>query len=183
MALSRTELSKLLSGVDNQEDIINYVMAENGKQVNQLRAENENLKTQLSDANDKLAAKDKEYVALKDSVKDFDNFKQENENLKAQVKSFEDSKKNEAYMSELAKAGVDDKFKKFIFSEIKPNENEKAEEYKARVAEYLEQNQQFKSENYGKIDTQFDFKNGKEVDFSKMTDEQYLRYRAEQRKK
>ena len=49
MALSRTELAKKLNGVDNQDEIIDYIMAENGKQINSLRAENEELKTQLLD--------------------------------------------------------------------------------------------------------------------------------------
>ena len=182
MALSRTELAKLLNGVDNQEDIINYVMAENGKQINQLRAENEELKTQLQDAKTTATAKEKEYAAYKESVKDFDTFKQENEKLKAQIKTYDDAKKNEAYLHELSKVGVDDKFKNFVFSEVKPNENEKVEDYNARVNKYLEENTQFKSENYGKINSQLNFKDGKSVDFTKMTDEEYIRYRNEQKK-
>ena len=174
MALSRTELAKKLNGVDNQDEIIDYIMAENGKQINSLRAENEELKTQLLDAKNATTKVNNEFTAYKESVKDFDTFKQENEKLKAQIKTYDDAKKNEAYFQELSKVGVDDKFKNFVFSEVKPNENEKVEDYNARVNKYLEENTQFKSENYGKINSQLNFKDGKSVDFTKMTDEEYI---------
>lgn len=182
MALSRTELAKKLNGVDNQDEIIDYIMAENGKQINSLRAENEELKTQLLDAKNATTKVNNEFTAYKESVKDFDTFKQENEKLKAQIKTYDDAKKNEAYLQELSKVGVDDKFKNFVFSEVKPNGNEKVEDYNARVNKYLEENTQFKSENYGKINSQLNFKDGKSVDFTKMTDEEYIRYRNEQKK-
>lgn len=183
MPISRTELAKMLTGVENAEEIINYVMAENGKQINSLRAENEDLKTKLLDAGKAQAEKEKEFAAYKDSVKDFETFKKENEELKSQVKGYETKEKEKAYFDELTNIGVDEKFKKFVFSEVKPNENESVEDYNKRVNEYMEKNVQFKSENFAKVNTQLNFKNQPLPDFSKMSDEEYLVYRNQSKNK
>lgn len=182
MAISRTELAKLLNGVDNQEDIINYVMAENGKQINALRAENEELKSKISLETKKVNDKEKEFNDFKESVKDFETIKKQNEELNSKIKEFEKLESDKKFIDELDNAGVDEKYKEFVFSKLTPTENETIENYKTRVNDYLEKNNQFKTENYQKIHTQLEV-DGNAPDFNKMSDEEYINYKSSLRNK
>lgn len=181
MSISRQELAKMLVGVENSEDIINYVMAENGKQINALRAENEDLKTKLSDSSKLFADKESEFATFKDGVKDFETIKKENEDLKNQIKSYVKKENDGKYLSELAKAGVDSKYQEFVYSKVVPNENESLEDYNKRAVDYLNENTQFKSETYQAFNSQVNIE-GSKVDFTKMSDEDYLNYKASLRK-
>ena len=90
MALKRSDLESLLQGVENKEDIINKIMAEHGKSINELKAENETLKGQVLD-------KTNEYNALVEKTKDYDSMKQSNEELNNTINSFKAKEENQKY--------------------------------------------------------------------------------------
>ena len=62
MSLKRSFLETVLQGVENKDDIINQIMSEHGKSINELKAENETLKGQVLD-------KTKEYNDLVEKTK------------------------------------------------------------------------------------------------------------------
>lgn len=182
MALNRSELQKLLTGVDNADDIINKIMSDYGKEVNALKAENQELNTKVLDLTKDVQAKEKEFNDYKESVKDYESVKNQNQEYANEINNYKKAEINKTYMEELGKNGVDEKFKKFVFSELAPNENEKAEDYAKRVNEYVEKNPQYKAENYKKFDSSYKQGGGGTPDFEKMSAEEYIKYMNEQSK-
>lgn len=183
MALIRSDLQKLLTGVDNADEIINKIMAEHGKEVNALKAENQELNTKVLDLTKDVQTKEKEFNDYKESVKDYETIKNQNQDYATEINNYKKAESNKVYIEELGKNGVDEKFKKFVFSELAPNENEKAEDYAKRVNEYVEKNPQYKAENYKNVSSSYKPNGGGAPDFEKMTAEEYRRYMNDLNKK
>ena len=174
MGLSRVELSKRLNGVENAEEIIDYVMSEHGKALNNAKAENEETRAKLLEANKSLEAKENELKEANSKITNFEKLQNENNELKTKVQNFESEKKNAEYLEALN--GVNEKFKKFVFTENKPNENESVEDYKKRINTWLNDNKEFKVETFKKIDSAFKIGDGDNVDFDSMSDKEYAEY-------
>ena len=174
MGLSRVELSKRLNGVENAEEIIDYVMSEHGKALNNAKAENEETRAKLLEANKNLEVKENELKEANSKITNFEKLQNENNELKTKVQNFESEKKNAEYLEALN--GVNEKFKKFVFAENKPNENESVEDYKKRINTWLNDNQEFKVENFKKKSSAFNISDGDNVDFDNMSDKEYAEY-------
>lgn len=86
---------------------------------------------------DKLQSDFEKYKAENDVSKyaDYDALKKEVETLKAEKAEVE-------FGAEVTAAGVDDKFKKFVLSEVKPLVTEE-KDFKTALAEYVKDNAQF----------------------------------------
>lgn len=181
MSLSRIELSKKLNGVENAEEIIDYVMSEHGKALNSVKTESEDVRTKLLEANKNLAAKENELKEAQTKIANLEQVQNENTTLKEKVQGFETEKKNAEYLEALS--GVNEKFKKFVFAENKPNENESVEDYKKRINTWLDSNQEFKQESFKKTSTAFNIGDGETVDFDKMSDKEYAEYYEKLNKK
>lgn len=80
----KTEFLKSL-GIDDQE-VINKIMAENGKDINKVRGDNDNLNSQLEDLKNQIADRDKQLTDLKKTVKG-------NEDLERQIAELQEQNK------------------------------------------------------------------------------------------
>lgn len=168
MALSRTFLEQLFKGkeVEGIQDIINSIMSENGKSINELKAKNEELTSQLHDQVQK-------YNELSESTKDYEALKTDKENLVKELSGIKEKESNQAYLNVLKEAGMNEEFiSQDIFAKIP--KTEKLEDYKAAVTKFLEEKPIYKAEGYtpkkgmipGKSDTPFD-PNGSDEDVLK----------------
>ena len=166
MALKRADLEKLLEGVEKKDEIINYVMAENGKTINDSNAKYEELRTQKD-------ALQKEFDDYKKATGDYETIKKSNEELKAKVTGFEAEKANKDYFDKLEKLGFDKTFiDEDIFKRIPKPADNKMESFEASAKKYLEEHPKFRAEpivNHGG----FDFRGSTNPD-GEMSDEELL---------
>lgn len=105
---------EFLEGLELDKETIDTIMAEYGKNIQGLREEKENLKTQLDDANNEIKSyKDMDIDSIKKSASDWEA--KYNELVASQKAEKEQSIKNERindffkdtkFSSEMAKAGV-----------------------------------------------------------------------------
>ena len=144
MGIKRSDLALKLQGVENAEDIINYIMSEHGKAINELKAENETLKGQVLD-------KTKEYDALVEKTKDYDTMKQSNEELNNTINSYKAKEENQQYFSVLKELGYNEEFiDENIFTKIQKGEN--IETFKTNATEFLKTKPMYKGENFKQHD-------------------------------
>lgn len=110
------------------------------------------------------------YAKLKQQ---FDEYKAQNDvsqyadydDLKAEIETLKAEKLEASLLHELASAGVDEKFRKFVLAEVKPLVNESVD-FKTALAGYLKENSQFVSSGTGgvfRIGSQIDLKGGASV--------------------
>lgn len=140
MALKRTDLDKLLQGVENKDDIINTIMAEHGKSINELKAENETLKGQILD-------KTNEYNNLVEKTKDYDTMKQSNEDLNNQITALKSKEENQKYYSVLKELGYNEEFiDENIFNKVQKGES--IDQFKSNATNFLKEKPMYKAEGF-----------------------------------
>lgn len=144
MGIKRSDLALKLQGVENAEDIINYIMSEHGKAINELKAENETLKGQVLD-------KTNEYNALVEKTKDYDTMKQSNEELNNTINSYKAKEENQQYFSVLKELGYNEEFiDESIFAKVQKGEN--IETFKANATEFLKAKPMYRGESFQRQD-------------------------------
>lgn len=169
MSFKRSFLETLLQGLENKDDIINQIMSEHGKSINELKAENETLKGQVLD-------KTKEYSELLEKTKDYDTMKQSNEELNNQINAYKSEKENQQYFSVLKELGYNEEFiDESIFNKIEKGEN--IDTFKTNATKFLQDKPMYKAEgvtyrngtNPSNVQT-----GGKQIvtDFTGMSDEE-----------
>lgn len=140
MSFKRSFLETLLQGVENKDDIINQIMSEHGKSVNELKAENETLKGQFLD-------KTKEYNELAEKTKDYDTMKQSNEDLNNQITAYKSKEENQQYFSVLKELGYNEEFiDESIFNKIQKGEN--IDTFKTNATNFLKEKPMYKAEGF-----------------------------------
>ena len=166
MAIKRADLEKLLEGVEKKDEIINYVMAENGKSINDANAKYEELRTQKDELQ-------KQFDDYKKQTGDYETIKKSNDELTAKVKGFEAEKANKDYYDKLEKLGFDKDFiDEDIFKKIPKPADNKMESFEASAKKYLEEHPKYRAEpvvNHGG----FEFKGSTNPDGT-MSDEELL---------
>lgn len=163
--MKRADLEAKLQGVENKDDIINYVMAEYGKSVNELKAENEALKSKNFDG-------EKAFNEYKESVKDYDEVKKLNEELQGKLGKYTTEKENQEYYKVLKKVGFDDEFiDETIFNKIP-----KGEDFEKKAVEFLKEKPKYAADNYETHHGSFEYKAGEQTDTSNMTDSELYDY-------
>jgi hypothetical protein len=86
----------------------------------------------------KLGIEKKEDLdAIISKLKDYDALKSSHEEKDNEIASLKAEKVKGSYLRVIEKANVDDEFIEFVYSKVEPKENEKIEDYKARVDEYI----------------------------------------------
>lgn len=166
MALKRADLEKLLEGVEKKDEIINYVMAENGKTINDSNARYEELRTQKD-------ALQKEFDEYKKSTGDYETIKKSNEELNAKVKGFEAEKANKDYFDKLESLGFDKTFiDEDIFKRIPKPADNKMESFEASAKKYLEEHPKFRAEQVV-VHNGFDYRGSINPD-AQLSDEELL---------
>ena len=70
-------------------------------------------------------------------MQEYDTLKTSSEEKDTEIAALKAEKSKSGYLRIIEKANVDDEFIEFVYSKVQPKENEKAEEYKARVDEYI----------------------------------------------
>lgn len=70
-------------------------------------------------------------------LQEYENLKSSNEEKDTEIASLKAEKSKSSYLRIIEKSNVDDEFVEFVYSKVQPKENEKAEEYKTRVDEYI----------------------------------------------
>ena len=149
MALKRSDLESLLQGVENKDDIINKIMAEHGKSINELKAENETLKAENETLKGQVLDKTNEYNALVEKTKDYDSMKQSNEELNKTISSFKAKEENQKYYSVLKELGYNEEFiDETIFNKVQKGEN--IETFKANATEFLKAKPMYRGESFQK---------------------------------
>ena len=140
MALKRADLEKLLEGVEKKDEIINFVMAENGKSINDANARYEELRTQKDDLQ-------KQFDDYKKQTGDYETIKKSNEELTTKVAGFEAEKANKGYYDKLSELGFDKDFiDEDIFKKIPKPADNKMESFEASAKKYLEEHPKFRAE-------------------------------------
>lgn len=138
MSLKRSTLETLLQGVENKDDIINQIMSEHGKSINELKSEVETLKGQILD-------KTKEYNELVEKTKDYDTMKQSNEDLNNQITAYKSKEENQQYFSVLKELGYNEEFiDESIFNKIEKGEN--IDTFKTNATKFLQEKPMYKAE-------------------------------------
>lgn len=136
--LNRSDLDKLLQGVENKDDIINQIMSAHGNTINALKAEVEELKTQVLD-------KTKEYNELAEKTKDYDAVKKQNEELTSEINGYKASKENEQYFAVLKELGYNEEFiDESILAKI--NKGENIDEFKTNATKFIKEKPMYKAE-------------------------------------
>ena len=173
MSLSRKDLEAKLEGFEGKDDVINYIMSENGKSINELRAENETLKSQILDKDEQIKG-----------FGDYDEIKKANEELNNTINGYKEKEANKKYYETLTKVGMDKDFiDESIFNKIPKNEN--MEEFEKAAKEFLKEKPKYAAEEFEKKDNTFDYNGFKQVDdkeIESMTDEQLQKFLSEQNK-
>ena len=86
----------------------------------------------------KLGIEKKEDLdAIISKLQEYDALKTSNEEKDAEIASLKAEKAKGCYLRIIEKANVDDEFIEFVYSKVQPKENEKTEEYKTRIEEYI----------------------------------------------
>ncbi len=78
-----------------------------------------------------------EQIKRLDQLKDYDNLLEKNKVMGEELNTLKAEKSKSGYLRIIEKANVDDEFIEFVYSKVQPKENEKVEEYKTRVDEYI----------------------------------------------
>ena len=121
-------MREFLKGLDLEKETIDSIMAEHGKhltglkeQVDTLKKENDDYKTQIDTLNDSISEKDK-------SLENLQELTNENKDLKAQV--------------QMSGSNVKKEFSKFVTSEVMANVNDKTD-FATALENYKKENPQY----------------------------------------
>ena len=141
MAIKRSELEKKLEGVENKEDIINYVMAENGNSINAANAKYEELKTQYDELN-------AQFEDHKKATGDYETIKKSRDDLQKEVDGFKAKEADKAYFDKMNALGFDSTFvDEDIFKRIPKVENDgDLKKWEENAKKFLADNPKFKNE-------------------------------------
>ena len=83
-----------------------------------------------------LGSKD-EIESLVERIKDYDVVKSRNGELETQVASLTSERTKSQYLRVIEKQNVDDEVIELVYSKVEPKKDEKVDDYKVRVEEYL----------------------------------------------
>lgn len=168
MAIKRSELEKLLEGVEKKDDIINYVMAENGNSINAANAKYEELKTKYDDLNAK-------FEDHKKATGDYETIKKSKEDLQKEIDGYKAKEANKAYFDKLNSLGFDSTFvDEDIFKRIPKVENDgDLKKWEENAKKFLAEHPKFRNEIVEHKDG-FQFKGGTDPD-NPQNDEELLK--------
>lgn len=174
--MTREKLKELLSDLpsDKLESVVDKLMAENGKDITKAKSDYDTLKN--------------EYETYKESTKDFETTKKSYEKLqketndyKTKIEEYEQKETKSGYVAKLKAKGIDEAFIDYAYSKIQVPD--KPEDYEKNVDDFIKANPKMVAENYNNSGSSFQFNGGGTTpDFSKMSDEEYLKYRNSQNK-
>ena len=141
MAIKRSELEKKLEGVENKEDIINYVMAENGNSINAANAKYEELKTKYDELN-------AQFEDHKKATGDYETIKKSRDDLQKEIDGYKAKEADKAYFDKLNALGFDSTFvDEDIFKRIPKVENDgDLKKWEENAKKFLADNPKFKNE-------------------------------------
>lgn len=134
------------------------------------------VKTRLSKEQEKHQKKMREVLG-KLGVEDEDQVEQIVEKVKTaadlenEVQQLKAEKEKSAKLERLRKLDVDDDFLEFVLNKVD------GEDFQAKAEEFVKDNPKFTKEHFASIDSALDLRGGTRPDFSKMTTEQYLKWR------
>lgn len=168
MAIKRSELEKKLEGVENKEDIINYVMAENGNSINAANAKYEELKTQYDELN-------AQFEDHKKATGDYETIKKSRDDLQKEIDGYKAKEANKAYFDKLNSLGFDSTFvDEDIFKRIPKVENDgDLKKWEENAKKFLAEHPKFKNEPVVN-QSGFSFKGSNDPD-NPMSDEEMLK--------
>lgn len=141
MAIKRADLEKLLEGVEKKDEIINYVMAENGKSINDANAKYEELRTQKDELQ-------KQFDEDKKSTGDYETIKKSKEELQKEIDGYKAKEAEKAYFDKMNALGFDSTFvDEDIFKRIPKVENDgDLKKWEENAKKFLADNPKFKNE-------------------------------------
>lgn len=100
---------------------------------------------------------------------------QEFETLRNEVETLKFQKEKQEKVNVLTKLNADPEFTDYLLERIEVGEGE---EYEAKANEYLETHPKFRKEEYTNVDSSITINGQSYPDFTKMSTEQYLAWRA-----
>lgn len=105
----------------------------------------------------KLGIESKEDIdGLVSKLKDYDSIKSKHEDLQNQVNTLTGEKTKAQYTRVIEKQNVDEELIEFVYSKVEPKKDEKVEDYKTRVEEYLANHTNYIKGNLSTINTSID---------------------------
>ena len=141
MAIKRSELEKLLEGVEKKDDIINYVMAENGNSINAANAKYEELKTKYDELN-------AQFEDHKKATGDYETIKKSKDDLQKEIDGYKAKEANKVYFDKLNSLGFDSTFvDEDIFKRIPKVENDgDLKKWEENAKKFLAEHPKFRNE-------------------------------------
>ena len=121
-------MREFLKGLELDEETIDTIMAEYGKNITKFKEENDDLKAKVSDYEAKVEELNGTITANSESLKNLENLTNENKNLKADIK--------------LNGTNVKKEFSKFVRSEVMSRVDDKTDFEKA-LDSYKKENPQY----------------------------------------
>lgn len=105
----------------------------------------------------KLGIEKKEDIdGLLSKINGYDDIKSKHDSLLDQVNALTGEKTKAQYTRVIEKANVDEDLIEFVYSKVEPKKDEKAEDYKTRVEEYLANHTNYIKGNLSTINTSID---------------------------
>lgn len=102
----------------------------------------------------KLGIEKKEDIdGLLSKINGYDDLKSKHDTLLSQVNTLTGEKTKAQYTRVIEKANVDDELIDFVYSKVEPKKDEKVEDYKTRLEEYLANHTNYIKGNLQTIDT------------------------------
>ena len=141
MAIKRSELEKLLEGVEKKDDIINYVMSENGNSINAGNARYEELKTKYDELNS-------QFEDYKKTTGDYETIKKSKDDLQKELDGYKAKEADKAYFDKLNALGFDATFvDEDIFKRIPKVENDgDLKKFEESAKKFLAEHPKFRNE-------------------------------------
>ena len=121
-------MREFLKGLELDEETVDTIMAEYGKNITKFKEENDDLKAKVSDYEAKVNELNGTITANSESLKNLENLTNENKNLKADI--------------QLNGTNVKKEFSKFVRSEVMSRVNDKTDFEKA-LDSYKKENPQY----------------------------------------
>lgn len=169
--MKRADLAALIPDVDNKDEIVNQIMAMNGKDINELKAKHIEFEDKIKELELSNAEKLKEYEDFKTSVADYEELKNKNE-------IYVKEKQNNEYFNILRKLNFDNDFiDEDIFKKIP-----QGEDFETKAKEFLENHPKYSAEDYQKQDKMFGNKRKPTINFETASDVEILQYLKENNK-
>lgn len=170
--MKREELLKKLEGLENVNQVVDYIMAENGKDINKYRSEVEVLKTEKEDLV-------KNHNTETEKYKDYETLKTKNLEYETELKAFKTKAQKEPFLKALSNAKIDDDFTDVVLKKLEFNDDSKIEEFQKKLETFVKENPKYTTEKVETRNTNSNyFGNGKTNysydELTKMTDEEYF---------